>query len=107
MLIVRKELSPREVELVVQSDLVADSTSDFREALNAELDQPHLLLRLDLRNVRIMSSSALGAMLLFERKAGEQGKRIVISRCNDELRAMLTAIRLDRLIETGPAPASS
>jgi anti-anti-sigma factor len=102
MLIQRTELNPREVELAVQSDLVAEATADFRAALYAELDQPHSLLRLDLERVRIMSSSALGAMLLFERKAGEQGKRLMISRCTDELRSMLVAIRLDRLIDVAP-----
>jgi anti-anti-sigma factor len=99
MLIKRTELSPREVELSVHADLVAETTQEFRNALYAELDQPHHLLRLDLEHVRIMSSSALGAMLLFEKKAGEMGKKLLITKCNNELRSMLMAIRLDRIID--------
>jgi anti-anti-sigma factor len=107
MLIIRTELSPREVELSVHSDLVAERTQEFRNALYAELDQPHHLLRLDLEHVRIMSSSALGAMLLFEKKAGEMGKKLRITKCSDELRVMLMAIRLDRIIDIEDAHRST
>jgi len=104
MLIKRTELSPREVELSIHSDLVSDAAPEFRNALYAELDQPHHILRLNLEHVRIMSSSALGAMLLFEKKAAEMGKKLLITKCNSELRSMLMAIRLDRIVEMEDPP---
>jgi len=105
MIVYRRELSPQEVELSVHADLVSETTPEFRNALYAELDQPHRILKLDFERVRIINSSALGAILLFQKKAREVGKKIMIAGCNEELRRTMLAIRLDRIIEIqGEAP---
>jgi anti-anti-sigma factor len=73
------------------------------------LDKPHRHVKLNLENVHIINSAALGAILLFQKKAREEGKEIMIGKCSDELRKTIMAIRLDRIIavegETPPTVA--
>ena len=103
--VVRKELNSREVELEVRSDLTEATVNEFRTALYAELERPHPKVRLNLVNVHIINSAALGAILLFQKKAHEEGMEVVISKCSNELRRTIIAIRLDRIISVeGEAP---
>jgi anti-anti-sigma factor len=103
--VVRKELNSREVELEVRSDLTEATVNEFRTALYAELERPHPKVRLNLVNVHIINSAALGAILLFQKKAHEEGKEVMIGKCSDELRKTIMAIRLDRIIAVeGEAP---
>ena len=96
--VLRKELNSREVELEVRSDLTEATVNEFRDALYAELERPHPNVRLNLANVHIINSAALGAILLFQKKAREEGKEVMIGKCSDELRKTIMAIRLDRII---------
>jgi anti-anti-sigma factor len=90
---------------VVHTNLNDDSVTEFRSSLYAELDQPNTLIMLNLEKVRSINSAALGAILLLQKKAREKGIRICISKCNEELRKTLLAIRLDRIVEMpGEAP---
>jgi stage II sporulation protein AA (anti-sigma F factor antagonist) len=101
----RNELNSREVELEVRGDLNEATVNEFRTALYAELDRPHRHVKLNLENVHIINSAALGAILLFQKKAREEGKEIMIGKCSDELRRTIMAIRLDRIISMeGEAP---
>ena len=101
----RNELNSREVELEVRCDLTELTVNEFRKALYAELDMPHRLVRLNLEKVHIINSAALGAILLFQKKAHEEGKEIMIGKCSDELRRTIMVIRLDRIISVeGEAP---
>jgi anti-anti-sigma factor len=103
--VIRNELNSREVELEIRSDLTELTVNEFRAALYAELDMPHHMVKLNLGNVRIINSAALGAILLFQKKAHEEGKEIMITKCSDELRRTIMAIRLDRIIAVeGEAP---
>ncbi|MGO9309230.1 MAG: STAS domain-containing protein [Spirochaetia bacterium] len=103
--VIRTELSSREVELEMRSDLTELTVNEFRTALYAELNKPHPMVRLNFANVRIINSAALGAILLFQKKAHEEGKEIMITKCSDELRRTIMAIRLDRIIAMeGEAP---
>jgi anti-anti-sigma factor len=96
MVVHRNEHGTDEIELSVRSDLDEMTVAEFRKALYAELDEPQKHIRLDLENVHNVSSSALGAMLLFQKKARESGKDISICKCNPDLRKILLAIRFDR-----------
>jgi anti-anti-sigma factor len=101
----RNELNSREVELEVRGDLTEVTVNEFRTALYAELDRPHHLVKLNLEKVHSINSAALGAILLFQKKAREEGKEIMIAKCSDELRKTIMAIRLDRIIAVeGEAP---
>ena len=101
----RIELNSREVELEVRSDLTEATVNEFRNALYAELERPQPQVKLNLANVHIINSAALGAILLFQKKAREEGKEVMIGKCSDELRKTIMAIRLDRIIAVeGEAP---
>ncbi len=101
----RTEVSPQIVELVVSGDLTESTVNEFRTALYAELDRPHSQVKLNLKKVRTINSAALGAILLFQKKAREEGKEITITECSEELRRTIMAIRLDRIISVqGEAP---
>jgi anti-anti-sigma factor len=99
IVVIRKVHNEQEVELSVRVNLNETSVAEFRAALYAELDEPQKRIVLDMEKVQTVSSSALGAMLLFQKKAREKGKVLVIGRCHPELRQTLLAIRFDRSIE--------
>ena len=104
-MVYRNELSPHEVELTVSGDLTESTVNEFRAALYAELDRPHRRVKLNLQKVKSINSAALGAILLFQKKARDEGKEIMITKCSDELRRTIMAIRLDRIIAVeGEAP---
>ena len=96
MVVSRRERGTDEIELVVGADLDEATVGEFRAALYAELGEPQRKLTIDLQAVHNVSSSALGAMLLFYKKARESGKEIAIGACNPDLRRILLAIRFDR-----------
>ena len=101
----RNELSSQSIELEVRADLTDETIGEFRTALYAELQKPHHRISLNFEKVHIINSAALGAILLFQTQAREEGMEIVISKCSDELRRTIMAIRLDRLISVeGEAP---
>jgi anti-anti-sigma factor len=108
--VIRRVLGENDIELDVLAELNADSVAEFRSALYAELDQPQVNVVLDLQRVHSINSAALGAILLFHKKALEKGKHLKIVKCSDELRATLHAIRMDELIDmppgNPPAPAN-
>jgi len=104
-MVYRNELSPQEVELNVSGDLTEYTVNEFRAALYAELDRPQHRVKLNLQKVKSINSAALGAILLFQKKARDEGKEIMITKCSDELRRTIMAIRLDRIIAVeGEAP---
>ena len=104
--VIRKELSTREVGIDVLTDLNADTVAEFRAALYAELDQPHASVALDLVGVHSINSAALGAILMFQKKALEKGKHLRIARCSEELRATFRAIRMDEILDMPPASST-
>jgi anti-anti-sigma factor len=108
MVVFRTEKSQHEIELSVHANLNETTVAEFRAALYSELDGPQERITLDLEQVQTVSSSALGAMLLFQKKARERGKALTIGRCHPELKQTLLAIRFDRSIEMeGQAPPGS
>jgi anti-anti-sigma factor len=93
------------VELTVYANLNEETVAEFKSALYAELDRPEHHIRLNLEKVDSMNSAALGAIVLFQKRAAESGKSFAISKCSEELRSMLLAIRMNRIIEIeGEAP---
>jgi anti-anti-sigma factor len=101
----RRELNPQVVELEVAGDLTEATVNEFRAALYSELDRPHREVRLNLQKVHSINSAALGAILLFQKKARDEGKEVMIAKLSDELRKTIMAIRLDRIISVeGEAP---
>jgi anti-anti-sigma factor len=97
--VIVREQNEQEVELRVYANLNDDTLGEFRTALYAELDRPHHRISINLEKVHSISSAALGAILLFQKKAREKDMSIRISKCSEELRKTLKAIRLDRIID--------
>ena len=102
MNVIRKDMGELEIGLEVLTNLNADTIAEFRSALYAELGQPQLTVVLDLLRVHSVNSAALGAILLFQKKALEKGKHLRIARCSDELRVTLHAIRMDEILDMPP-----
>jgi anti-anti-sigma factor len=107
MVITRRELSGDVVELEIHGDLNEDTVNELRAALNAELVQPHRLIRLNMNAVHSIISAALGEILLFQKKALEKHMGTRITKCSDDLRKILLAIRLDRIVEMSEEAAPS
>jgi anti-anti-sigma factor len=104
-LVYRNELNPREVEIVVQSDLTELTVNEFRKALYAELERPPRQVKLNFVGVHIINSAAIGAILLFQKRAREEGTEVMIGKCSEELHSTIMAVRLDRIIAVeGEAP---
>jgi anti-anti-sigma factor len=99
MVVARREVSITELELSVNEDLSEETAGEFRSRLFAELGRPYRMISLNMEKVRAINSSSLGAILLFQQKAREEGMAIRISRCSDELHRTLMDIQLDRIIE--------
>jgi anti-anti-sigma factor len=99
MSVIRRELNAQEIGLEVRANLTSETVGEFRTALYAELEKPERYILLDMENVRSINSAALGAMLLFQKKASDKGKCLRIIKCSTELRQLLRAIRFDQIIE--------
>ena len=97
-MVYRKEVNAQSVELEVSGDLNQDMVNEFRAAIYGELDGPKRQINLDLREVRTINSAAIGAILLFQKKADEKGKKLMISKISNEVRTTFVAIHLDRLL---------
>ena len=96
-----RELNPQSAELEVTGDLTESTVAEFRAAMYAAIDQPYNQLDLNLQNVHVMNSAAIGAILLLQKKAKEQGKQVTISRCSSELQKTFDAIHLERIVSFG------
>ena len=99
MNVIVREQNEQEVELTVHASLNDDTVEEFRTALYAQLDRPVHRISIYFEKVHSINSAALGAILLFQKKAREKNMGIRISKCSEELRKTLKAIRLDRIIE--------
>jgi anti-anti-sigma factor len=104
MVVTRRELSSSEIQLDVNVNLNEETVTEFRSALYAELGRPHQFIQLNMEKVHSINSAALGAILLFQQKAREQGVGVRIIKCSDELYRTLLGIRLDRIIELPGRP---
>jgi anti-anti-sigma factor len=73
--------------------------SHFNELMAAEFKE----IEIDLFNVPFITSSGIGKFLLFYKNIVSKGKKMKITRINDELLDLFKSIKLDKLIpiETG------
>jgi len=104
-MVIRKELGGKSVEIEVKGNLIGDAVGEFREALYAEVDSPCTSISLNLERVQSINSSAIGALLLFRKRAREKGKSIRIEKCSDMLRKTLLALRFDAIMPMPHDPA--
>lgn len=98
-MIVKKEVSATELELVLEGHLAGEANDAFQAALDEALRGGHRLIALNFERLESLSSTAIGKILHFRRRCDESGRRLVIRRCNPRIRELLAMIRFDALIE--------
>lgn len=98
-MITRKELSPRELEIVLEGHLAREDMAEFQRALDDALRGGWTLIAFDLQRLESLDSWAVGKILKFRQRCELAGRRLVIRRCSPRVRELLVMIRFDALIK--------
>jgi anti-anti-sigma factor len=94
----KNELSPREVEIVLEGHLAREDMGEFQRLLDDALRGGYDLIAFDLQHCESLDSWAVGKILKFRQRCELAGRRLVIRRCNPRVRELLMMIRFDALI---------
>jgi anti-anti-sigma factor len=94
----KNELSPREVEIVLEGHLAREDMSEFQHLLDDALKGGYETIAFDLQRCESLDSWAVGKILKFRQRCELLGKRLVIRRCSPRIRELLMMIRFDALI---------
>jgi anti-anti-sigma factor len=97
-LFILKEISRDEVELLPEGGLGNDDMTEFQSWLDQTLKGGHRVIALNLKGVSTVGSSAIGKILHFKQLCDEMGRRLLIRKCNPEMRQLLKMIKFDDLI---------
>lgn len=79
-----------------------ESSEELKGHFNEILDSDFQEIEMDLYNVPFITSSGIGKFLLFYKNIVSKGKKMKISRINDELFDLFKSIKLDKLIPIEP-----
>jgi anti-sigma B factor antagonist len=69
------------------------------EAFNRLTESGRKHLRLDLAEVRFVSSAALGALVSLHRKVKSAGAHLSLSNLNSDMREVIRSTKLDKLLD--------
>jgi anti-anti-sigma factor len=94
----QETVSSREVILVVSGTLAADAVEEFQTKMEELCTGRFTKITLDLSQVPLINSSAIGKLFLFRKKLHEKGGILEIRGCSDGLYRIFQAIKLDKLI---------
>ncbi|MCX7029509.1 MAG: STAS domain-containing protein [Spirochaetes bacterium] len=94
----KNELSPREIEIVLEGHLAREDMSEFQRLLDDALRGGYETIALDLQHCESLDSWAVGKILKFRQRCELSGRRLVIRRCSPRIRELLMMIRFDALI---------
>jgi anti-anti-sigma factor len=97
-----REISPEEIELVLQNHLAREDMAEFQEWLDKLLLGVHGTIALNFEGVASLSSSAIGKILQFKRNCDEKGRKLLIRKCRPQLLQLLRMIKFDTLIQIDP-----
>jgi len=104
------QISGGRARLAPAGHLGDNQSSELREALaGLDLDAIREVI-LDLRAVADISSRTIGILLAFSKAAAEKNTALRLENASPDIHAMMTHLKLDRIIELGPendAPAES
>ncbi len=90
---------------VLANELDFDSSGAMREAVMAAgADSPKLAVVLDLSEVEIVASVALGALITLTRTFKENRQRFMVAGIRPEIRRTLVICHLDKLFEIHESP---
>ncbi|MBA0051607.1 STAS domain-containing protein [Streptomyces sp. AJS327] len=93
-------------ELAVGGRLDVHSAADARTALHHAVDTGNGDLVLDLTDLDSWDATGLGVIMGVHRRAGRRGRRLVLRQVPPQMRRLLVATRLHRIlaIEGGTTP---
>jgi anti-anti-sigma factor len=94
----KNELSPREVEIVLEGHLAREDMSEFQRLMDDALRGGYETIAFDLQRCESLDSWAVGKILKFRQHCELLGKHLVIRRCSPRIRELLMMIRFDALI---------
>jgi anti-anti-sigma factor len=94
----KNELSPREVEIVLEGPLAHEEMGEFQHLLDDALRGGYQTIAFDLQHCESLDSWAVGKILKFRQQCELLGRRLVIRRCSPRIRELLMMIRFDALI---------
>ncbi len=94
----KKQISSREVVLVVTGPLSMEASAEFHRHLEQLFAQGSSIITLDLRGTDSIASSALGKILLFRKRLAEVSRTLRIRGCNETLYKTLQMVNFDSLI---------
>ncbi|WP_165986126.1 STAS domain-containing protein [Streptomyces sp. YIM 98790] len=89
-------------ELVVGGRLDVRNAADVRMALHSALDAGQGDLVLDLRELDSWDATGLGVIMGAHRRAGRCGRRLVLRDVPPQMRRVLVATRLHRILTIAP-----
>lgn len=90
--------SGRELILILTDPLTEETRMRFRGRLDRALQESLRTVTLDCSDVRALSSSWIGSLLLYRGRLKESGCLLRIKGCSRELLKVLLLIRLDTMI---------
>jgi len=96
---VTKEISKDEVMLEVHGPLMGiESTDTFQHQLQELVASNIKVITLNFIDVESINSSCIGKIFLFQKKIEEDGRKIQIRGCSDNLHKTFQLIKLEQLI---------
>jgi anti-anti-sigma regulatory factor len=85
--------------LAAPGDLTDAFAGDFVAELRALAAGDDATIALDLAAATVVSASAMGKILLFQRRLHEQGRRLFVSACSHEVHDLLRLLHVDKLLD--------
>lgn len=84
--------------IALHGQFVFDTHRDFRQAATRALQDSANEIRIDLANLGHMDSSGLGMLLVFNDKARNAGKKVVLSNSRGEVTELLKLTRIEAML---------
>ena len=94
-------------EIVLFGPLDAHTAPDVRDALHSAIDHGRGDLLVDLGDVHVVDSTGLGLLLGAHRRAGRQGRRLVLRNVAPAVQRLLRLTRLNRILTIEPEASTT
>ncbi len=76
------------------------SSARLKDILQSLCNESYKLVTIDFSQVKVIDSTCLGTLLLFQKKLGENGGELIITNVtSDYIKKMFTLIQLPRVID--------
>src|SRR5439155_26563050 len=95
-----------EARMELRGELNLQSAARVAERLSEVEAHAPAVLTIDLRGLEFMDSSGLRELFLANRRAREQGRRLVLVRGSDQIDRVLDLVRADARLETVEDPGA-